>query len=179
LTASSPLSRRGPADRERRANNRDHAHPRAIKRAGRRPHGRVRTGLAELQSKLSPEGWQTVERFLKPTGAAAVAPPAASSSRRRARPRRLRNSVRAGESETKAVTVGLRRLLRQQRLAAAEAGLQIRHGGQHLRGQIASRVWPGVTPSRTESSTSRRREARKVSSAACCHAASAPARMEP
>jgi len=32
----------------------------------------LRTGLAELQSKLSPEGWQTVERFLKPTGAAAV-----------------------------------------------------------------------------------------------------------
>jgi hypothetical protein len=32
----------------------------------------LRTGLAELQTKLSPEGWQTVERFLKPTGAAAV-----------------------------------------------------------------------------------------------------------
>jgi len=32
----------------------------------------LRTGLADLQSKLSPEGWQTVERFLKPTGAAAV-----------------------------------------------------------------------------------------------------------
>jgi hypothetical protein len=32
----------------------------------------LQTGLAELQTKLSPEGWQTVEHFLKPTGAAAV-----------------------------------------------------------------------------------------------------------
>ena len=32
----------------------------------------LRMGLADLQSKLSPEGWLTVERFLKPTGDAAV-----------------------------------------------------------------------------------------------------------
>jgi hypothetical protein len=36
----------------------------------------LRTGLGELQAKLSGEGWQSVERFLKDVGALVRAAPA-------------------------------------------------------------------------------------------------------
>jgi hypothetical protein len=33
----------------------------------------LRTGLADLQSKLSPDGWQTVERYLNTFGGGGIA----------------------------------------------------------------------------------------------------------